>query len=245
MPNNASRVRGIGLTTFMRLHANMMRTLLLLLAAVAIAGAGAFAQSNNVPQGNASAPSAPASASSGAPSLPEDRHEGLRVSVDAYADQGRAKERFGKANPLSVGILPVEVWMHNETPQLIRLDLSTVQLAVHFQSGRHQDIDWVAVEDVASQVAHPDGPPAPKARRFPVGLPSATDKKTDKMLDILKPLSLDADVVPPMGAIHGFLFFDLSRDMSLVKKASLYVPDVTTVPSNKTLMFFEVPLVKE
>jgi hypothetical protein len=64
-------------------------------------------------------------------------------------------------------------------------------------------------------------------------------------VDILKPLLLDVDVVPPMGVIHGFLFFDLNHDLSIADTASLYVPDVTNVPSNKQLMFFEVPLGKE
>jgi hypothetical protein len=45
-----------------------------------------------------------------------------------------------------------------------------------------------------------------------------------------------------MGLIHGFLFFDLSREMSLARNASLYIPDVTTAPSQKALMFFEIPL---
>jgi hypothetical protein len=222
-----------------------MLRMLLLFTGAAFAGAGAVAQTSVPGQRDSDRPAAQAPTATGTRSLPEDRHEGLRVSVDPYADPARAKEKFGKANPLAVGILPVEIWMRNETPQPMHLELGTVQLAVHFESGRHQDIDWLDVQDVASEVAHPGGTPAPKARRFPVGLPSGTDKKTDKLLDILKPLSLDADIVPPMGTIHGFLFFDLSRDMSLAKKASLYVPDVTTVPSNKTLMFFEVPLMKE
>jgi hypothetical protein len=64
------------------------------------------------------------------------------------------------------------------------------------------------------------------------------------MLEVLRPLSLDADVVPPMGVIHGFLFFDLDRDLSLASDASLYVPDVSMVPSQKALMFFEVALGK-
>jgi hypothetical protein len=62
------------------------------------------------------------------------------------------------------------------------------------------------------------------------------------LAEILKPMSLDADIVPPKGTIHGFLFFDLNHDMSLVANASLYVPDVTTVPASKPMMFFEVPL---
>jgi hypothetical protein len=91
-------------------------------------------------------------------------------------------------------------------------------------------------------VAHPKGPSAPQARRFPIGIPSGADSKADKLAEILKPLSLDADIVPPMGTIHGFLFFDLNHDMSLVDTSSLYVPDVATIPPSKPMMFYEVPL---
>jgi len=58
----------------------------------------------------------------------------------------------------------------------------------------------------------------------------------------LRPLSLDAEIIPPKGAIHGFLFFDVAHDMSVVAKASLYVPDVAVVATKKPLIFFEVPL---
>jgi hypothetical protein len=177
-------------------------------------------------------------------SLPEDKHEGLSVSVNSYTSSERAKEKFGKANPLAVGILPVEVFLHNETTQAMRVDVSTIQLSVRFPSGRHQDIDSTPAGQVASAVAHPNGPPGPQSRRFPVGIGSVTDKKADKMLETLGPLALDADIVPPMATIHGFLYFDLNGDLSLAGAASLYVPDVTTVPANKALMFFEVPLGK-
>jgi len=201
-----------------------------------LVGAAALAQGNSRP-GNAASPAATAEES-----LPHDRHEGLSVSVDAYADLARAKEKFGKANPVPVGILPVEVFLRNETNQPIHIDLSTIQLTVRPAGSHAQDVDSLGVQEVAGAVAHPNGPPAPRARRFPIGVPSGTDSKTDKMLDILRPLSLDSDLVPPMGLIHGFLFFDLSREMSLARNASLYIPDVTTAPSQKALMFFEIPL---
>jgi hypothetical protein len=47
-----------------------------------------------------------------------------------------------------------------------------------------------------------------------------------------------------MATIHGFLYFDLSRDMSLAGASVLYVPDAVVIPGNKPLMFFEVPLAK-
>jgi hypothetical protein len=177
-------------------------------------------------------------------SLPHDRHEGLSVSADAYSDPARAKGKFGKsADPLPVGILPVEVFLRNETDQPMHVDLSTIQLDVHPHGGaRDEDIDALSLHDVAASVAHPHGPSAPHSPRFPVGLPSSGDKKADKVADVLGPLALDSDIVPPHGMIHGFVFFDLGDDMSLAETASIYVPDVTIVSSQKALMFFEVPV---
>jgi hypothetical protein len=219
----------------------MMRNLARLLpflATASLACTVCFAQSSAPPD-----KSPPQAGQSGA-SLPQDRHDGMTVSVRPCGDAERAKEIFGKASPLPVGILPVEVFLHNETLQPIRVDISTIQLSVNFPNGKHQDIDWLSAKEVSSAVAHPNGPPAPQSRRFPVGIGSISDKKTDKMLETIGPLSLDADVVPPMATIHGYLFFDLDRDLSLAADASLYVPDVTAVPANKPLMFFEVPLNK-
>jgi hypothetical protein len=209
-----------------------------LLAAALFVCAGALAQDNSSPAKPDATPSHPAD------TLPKDTHDGLTVSANSYVDETLAKEKFGKANPLPLGILPVDVILHNETMQAMRVNMSTIQLSVRFPSGRHQDVDWLTPQEVASAVAHPNGPPAPQSRRFPVGIGSIGDKKADKMLETLKPLALDADVIPPMATIHGFLYFDLNGDVSLAEGASLYVPDVTVVPSSKALMFFEVPLGK-
>jgi hypothetical protein len=204
---------------------------ILLLAAMCLVGASAFAQSN--------APSSDAHAVR----AHSDQHEGMSVSAEPLSDAERAKEKFGKANPIPAGILPVEVFLRNETDQPIRIDMSTIQLEVRPHDGARQDIDGLSAVEVAAAIVHPEGPAPPKAPRFPVGIPrTGSDKKVEKLAEILQPLSLDADVVPPMGAIHGFLFFDLSHNMSLAGTASLYLPDVTAIPSKKALMFFEVPL---
>jgi len=45
-----------------------------------------------------------------------------------------------------------------------------------------------------------------------------------------------------MGMVHGFLYFDVNHDLSIVASSSLYAPDAVILPANKALMFFEVPL---
>jgi hypothetical protein len=195
----------------------------------------AQAQANSAP---------PAAASSSA--LPQDAHGGLTVSVEPCADAHRAKDKFGKsANPIPAGILPVDVYLKNDTPHPMRVDLDTVQLDV--QSGdRQQYLDWLTIGQVAYKIRHPNGSPsAPSARRFPVGLPfPGKDKKVDEIIEQLRPFVLASDVIPPLGTIHGFLFFDLDHDFTSVQKASLYLPDVVLLPAKTPLMFFEVPLTK-
>jgi len=175
--------------------------------------------------------------------LPHDRHDGLTISADPYIDVERAKKTFGKANPIPAGILPVEVFLRNETGQPIRIDLTTIQLEVRPPDSKRQEVDSLTTVEVATVIAHPQGAAAPGTRRFPpIGIPSSSDKKVANIADILRPLALDADVVPPMSMIHGFLFFNLSHQMTLADNASVYVPDVMFVPSNKPMMFFEVAL---
>lgn len=137
----------------------------------------------------------------------------------------------------------MEVFLKNETPHPIKIRLETVQLEVRLESG-NQELDWLSANQVAKYIVHPGGnPSAPTERRFPVGVPTPSkDKKVDSIAGQLRPLALDSDVVPPLGSIHGFLFFNMSHNFEAASKASLYVPDVAVLPEQTPLMFFEVPL---
>jgi hypothetical protein len=207
-------------------------------AALLLMSTSAFAQSNPPSDKTPSPAPAPAAASAR-----EDRHEDLSIVADPYTDTLRAKDKFGKANPLAVGILPVEVFIRNESAQPIRVDLNTVQLEVRMRSGPRQGIDWLTAAEVARAIAHPGGARDPQRRRLPVPVPMPSkDKNVLKLAEILAPLTLDADVIAPKSSVHGFLYFDVNHDVSVVAKSSLYVPDVVVLPSNKVMMFFDVPL---
>jgi hypothetical protein len=213
---------------------------LALLLVIAIAASAYFAATARAQ--DSAAKDAKAAAAANAPALPHDTHEGLTIQADPYKDRGRSKEKFGKADPVNAGILPLEVTLRNATDKPIRVNINTIQLEVHLRSGGRQDLDWLSAEDVATLIAHPAGANAPSRPRI-AGLPIPTgDKKADKLAEILKPLTLDADTVPPMGAVHGFVFFNLNGEMGLTDNAVLYIPDAATLPSKKALMFFEVPL---
>jgi hypothetical protein len=177
-------------------------------------------------------------------SLPHDSHDGLTIMADPWTDKQRSKDKFGKANPLDAGILPVEVFLRNATGHPIQVNLNTVQLEVHFRNGSRQEIDWLSADDVAAMIAHPGGAAPSQPRRI-AGIPLPNgDKKAEKFAEILRPLTLDSDTVSPMGSLHGFLYFDVSHDPSLADTSVLYVPDVVVIPTKKTLMFYEVPLGK-
>jgi hypothetical protein len=135
------------------------------------------------------------------------------------------------------------VFLNNETPHPLKINMETVELEVHSDSGK-QNLDWLPVRQVATLIVHPGGNPgSPSARRFPVGIPMPSkDKKVDNVAAALSPFALDSDVVPPLGKIHGFLFFDMSHNFEAASKSSLYVPDVAVLPDKTPLMFFEVPL---
>ena len=209
--------------------------------AVLLLSAATLAQKNG-PSGT-QASDHPSGASNVTPALPHDRHDGMIISADPYTDAGRVKDKFGKSNPLAVGILPLEVSIQNETSEPIRIDMNTIQLEVYVANSGRQDIAALGVAEVADLIVHPKGATAPTTRRFPIGIPvSSADKKVQKVADDLEPFALNVSIVPPMGMVHGFLFFNMSRDMALVKTSSLYVPDLIAMRSSKPLLFFEIPL---
>ncbi len=175
--------------------------------------------------------------------LPHDQHSGLTVSVDPYTEAARTKDKFGKADPHDVGVLPIEVFLRNDSDQPIRVNLETVQLEVTLKNGVRQEVDWLRAEEVAQLIAHPTGAANPQQKRIPLPLPMKIgDKKVEKLAEVLRPLSLDADVIPPKATIHGFLYFDVSHEFSIASRSSLYMPDVSIAPGNEPLVYFEVPL---
>ncbi len=182
--------------------------------------------------------------SGGESALPHDQHAGITVSAAPVTEASRAKHIFGKANPLPAGILPVEVFLRNDTRVPVQIGLDSIQLEIHHPSGRMDGIDLLAPGQVASAIVHPHGAGGPRQRRFPIGMAPITDKKVARLTDVLQPLALSSDIVPPMGSIHGYLFFDLRHDFSVVDRSSLYIPDAMVIPSKTPLIFFEVSFAK-
>ncbi len=188
----------------------------------------------------------PALAQTDPTTLPaHDLHEGMLVAADPCSDAARAKARFGKASPIPAGIVPIEVFFRNETQQPLRINLATIRLEISPAGGQRQHIEPLDSSEVALLIAHPGGTPNPESRqsRFPRRIPlPSNDKKAKDLESILRPLSLDADVIPPAATVHGFLFFNVSHDFGVLSSASLYLPDVKVIPGNQALTYFEVDL---
>ena len=173
-----------------------------------------------------------------------DHHEGLLIAADPYTDTARAKDKFGKANPIPVGIIPIEIYLKNETDMPLRIDLSSIRLELSSGPSR-QRVEPLTVAQTAQIIVHPNGAQTPEARRLPVPkvIPiQSKDKKVKQIADLLQPFALDADVIPPQATIHGFLFFDFGSNFDELHKASIYVPGIASIPSNKPLTYFEIDL---
>ncbi len=198
-------------------------------------------------------PSATVDAQSPAPSGPldpatlpnHDKHEGLLIAADPYTDVERSKQTFGKDDPAKGGIVPIDVYFRNDTDQALRIELSTIRLEVDPPDEDHQKVAALSVKEVAVLVVHPRGPADPTVtrNRLPVPIPMPKhDKAVEKAAAALQAFAFDSDVLPPHSTLHGFFFFDLGRDMSMMRYAELYIPDVSIMNGNKLLMFFDIPL---
>ena len=176
------------------------------------------------------------------PWVGKDSHQGLTVSADPYLDGDRSKAKFEKANPYKAGLLAIDVSFKNDTTAPIHVDLSTLRLEIDQPDGQRFHLPPLTLDEAARQIAHPQGASLPRPRRLPSISPPGDDSKARDIKNKLEPFALQADVVPPNGAIHGFVFFDMNNHFDAVPNASLYLPDVKSVTSDTAMIYFEVPL---
>jgi len=215
------------------------RALLLIIAAAAasLALAGAFSARAIAQPRQSSAKPAPAAA------LPQDSHEGVTISAEPFPSADPARKKFGNVSPQKAGILAVNVTIQNDRDQAVQLDLDSIVLEVQTRDTGKQQLEPMDIVQVAEYVAYPGGLKAPSERRFPIGLGgSSPDKKVQKIVDELKPFTLEGDIAPPHGKLSGCLYFNLAHEMQLTNSADLYIPDVVQLPSKKPLLFFDIAL---
>jgi hypothetical protein len=174
-----------------------------------------------------------------------DQHENLLVAVRLCADKTCASERFGKQNPVDAGILPVEVFLRNDSDQPLRLGLEDIRLDISPPEGRHQELVALSADEVAGHIVYPAGAAAPEnpgsRPHVGFGLPKR-DKKSAQVAEKIQPFVLDTDLVGPHSMAHGFLFFDLNKEFNLIPDCSLYIPNIRTLNGDHHLTYFEVSL---
>lgn len=172
-----------------------------------------------------------------------DSHQGIIVACDPYQDAERAKKTLGKENPLKAGIVPVDLYIQNNTHWPVAVTLDTIHMEVAVPGQEHQELDPQSPGDVATAILHPK-PPNVHTPRVPLPLPGLRnpDKKWRKLRDSLQEASLQDGVVAPGATIHGFLYFDYDGQYNLLKDSRLLVPDLKFLGNGQAIMFFEVHL---
>jgi hypothetical protein len=180
---------------------------------------------------------------SSASALPQDSHDNMTITAEPFAEAEKAKQKFGNASPQKAGILAVNVTFHNNNARAVQIDLDSIELDVQDSNGQKQALEPMDIVQVAENIAYPGGLKEPSTRRFPLGIGgSSPDKKVQKIVDELKPFTLDGDIVASHEKLQGCVYFNLAHQMHLAATADLYIPDIVTLPDKKPLLFFDIPL---
>jgi hypothetical protein len=217
----------------------------------------AFAQQRPV----APAPQSPASLSATFPA--HDQHENVTVAVTLCADETCSRQVFGKHHPVQGGILPVDVYIRNDSDQTlvaglaeIRLDVSPAVSAPENSSdstddasdsetdrhARPQELAPLSTFDTAQRILYPTGSSQPRAPGTPQIGWFHSDKNVAELAAKFDPLALNAGVINPHSTVHGYLFFDLNGNFALLSRSSLYLPSIHTQDGAHYLTYFEVNL---
>jgi len=164
------------------------------------------------------------------------------VSADRYKD----KNTFGKKSLYDSGIIAIDVYFKNDNARPIRINLDTIELVIAPPEEVRQRLGPLSPEDVADRTLL-NKAANPTVRRRPLSFPgtvsnSGKTKEWNEMVTTLQAVALATDVLPPRATTHGFLFFDLNHQFDAMRYAQLYVPDLSFMPDNKALFFFELDL---
>ncbi|HEV7967355.1 MAG TPA: hypothetical protein VGP19_07290 [Candidatus Acidoferrales bacterium] len=180
-------------------------------------------------------------------SLPtRDAHQDLTIVADPYLRAARySKEVFGKNSFYNAGIIAIDVYFRNDNNAPLRLNLETIQLIISVPGQERQRLGLLSPEEVADRTLLTANSNIHAHRPFP--FPGSTtspghSKDWVEMTTALRSVALGTDVLPPRATTHGFIFFDLNHDFGAIRYAHLYIPDLSFMPDNKALFFFEIDL---
>ncbi|HZV59936.1 MAG TPA: hypothetical protein VFF42_06310 [Candidatus Eremiobacteraceae bacterium] len=169
-------------------------------------------------------------------------HEGLTIAASPWTNADLYKDKFGKNSPLKAGIVAIHLSFRNDSNQAIKVNADKIQLQVRLSDESRQNLDTLTPEDVADAIRNP-GARDITAKRKPIpGGKGWRDKHWDEIVQATQNAALPTQLIAPHSTMQGLVFFDLRGQMDLLDTAHLYIPDLTTLETNHSLLYFEIDL---
>ena len=173
-------------------------------------------------------------------------HEGVTISADPWTDAAKYKAKFPKRSPYAAGIVAIEVTIRNDSDDSMRVGLDRIRLNVSVSEDNRQGLAALTPDDVADVVMeHGKKDPTLKRNRFPVpigGPKVGKDKHWTEVQEAAASAGIPGPIVAPHRSTQGLLYFNLQGQIELLSSAHLYVPDVTALEKNHSLLYFEIDL---
>jgi hypothetical protein len=175
-----------------------------------------------------------------------DAHQDLLVAADPWVTAEEYKARFPKENPFDYGIMAIDVYFKNDGALPVRINLASIRMTIVHTRSANEELPPLSSNDVANYMlgGKGNGKNPTKGAKLPIPIhPSdKSAKKVQEMADILHAVQLQTDLVPPHSTVRGLLYFDVDGHFEWTTTARLYVPDLKTMGTDKTLLFFDVDL---
>jgi hypothetical protein len=170
-------------------------------------------------------------------------HEGLTISARPWLQPALYKDKFPKKSPFTAGVLAVQVSFRNDSDQSMKVGLGRIRLTFRVDDENGQELQSLTAEQVADAILRP-GKKDPTARRIPLPIPVGGNKSKE-FTDLetqAQNATIPTNVVAAHSTVEGLLYFDLQGQFDLLNTAHLYIPDVSIMGKQDSLLYFEIDL---
>jgi hypothetical protein len=172
-----------------------------------------------------------------------DLHQDLLVGADPWIEAEDYKPRFPKKSPYDIGVIAIDVYVRNDGASPVQINLNTIRLTVAFPNEPDQNLPPLRPEVVANYMLSKDlGDPQKRKIQLPTRS-TGMSKEMKQTIDQLRDPMFSTDLIPPHGTVHGLFYFDMGGQFGSISYCRLYIPDLKVMGTDKTLFFFDVPLV--
>ena len=154
----------------------------------------------------------------------------VTIGAVPYDRSSLAETAFGKVDPYEHGVLPILVFIRNDTKQAVRLD----DLKVQYHDQNRRTVDAIPAAEV------PFVEPPKRPTFGGPTIPGITNRKKKNPLQTpeIETRAFAAKMLPPGESAHGFFYFRTLHKSG----ASLYVTGMREASTGKDLFYFEIPL---